>query len=171
MMPTTEKNVGERLFFRYLLIYLSVFVPFLLSVSRGLPLPAPVCAGQFQLILLSLSLLGGVMTVSGVYLPLLCAAKAAADAATFSRITAMVRTEAIGFLQWNVWFLLSALSAFLFFAAAATACRFSYSHRERDFRLIFSKPFGRYLLQGLIFLSLAVLLAFLFSRAGELLPR
>lgn len=171
MMPTTEKNVGERLFFRYLLIYLSVLVPMLLSVARGLPIPAPYSAGEFQLILLTLAFLGGVSTISGVWLFLLCACKAAGDAASLFRITAMVKTKAIGMLPWNTCFLLLALSAFLFIGTAATACRFSFSHRERDLRLIFSKPFARYLFRCLIFLLISVLLAYLFSRAGDLLPR
>lgn len=171
MMPSTEKNIGERLFLRYLLIYLSVFVPLLLLAFRAFPLPFPADAGRFQLILLAFALFGGVVTINGLYLPLLCAVKAAADAAIFFRVTTMVRTKAIGFLPWNVWFLLSALSAFLLFGVAAAACRFSFSHRERDFRLIFSKPFARYALQGCVYLLLAVLLAFLFFRAEELLPR
>lgn len=171
MIPTTEKNIGERLFFRYFLIYIAAFVPLLLAVRRGLPLPCPDEAGRFQFVLLALCLIGGVTVISGAYLPLLCAIKAGADAALFYRITQMVKTGAIGIFGWNTFFLLLALSLFLFLITACTACRFSFSCRARDFRLIFSKPFAKFLLLGLVYLALALLLAFLFARAGELLPR
>ena len=171
MIPTTEKNIGERLFFRYFLIYTAAFVPLLLIVRRGLPIPYPDMAGLFQLIVLALALFGGVTVISGVYLPILCIIKAGADAAFFHRITKMVKTDAIGMLEWNALFLLSALSLFLFLFAASASCRFSFSCRKRDFSLVLSKPFAQFLLQCAICMALSLLLMFLFSRAEEMLPR
>lgn len=170
MIPTTEKNIGERLFFRFCLIYSAFFVPLLLAIYRGLPIPVPADTGKFQFILLALVLLGGLTVICGTYLHFMCMLKAASDAAIFTRITQMVKSSAIGIFQWNALFLLLTLSTLLFLCTAATACRFSFSCRMRDFKLIFSKSFAQYLLRSLLFLALAVLLAFLFSRAEVLLP-
>ena len=81
MIPTTEKNIGERLFFRYFLIYIAAFVPLLLAVRRGLPLPCPAEAGRFSSVLFSLFLFGGVPEMSGGDSPLVFVIKAGGRAA------------------------------------------------------------------------------------------
>lgn len=168
--PTTEENVRERLFLRFFAVYLVIFPIAMLAIARGVPAYIPKNIGLFQFLMVPLALLGGLMTVSKVYLFLICAIKSVSDAALFLRVTRMVRTGAVGLWQWNACFFLLALSLLLFSFSCAGACLFSFSSKERDLKLVFSKPFGAYLIKMLILTSLALSLYLLFSRLEGLLP-
>lgn len=168
--PTTMENAGDRLFLRFFLIYLVFFLTALLTGMRFTFVCLPENIGLFQFLMIPLALLGGLMTVSKVYLFLISAVKAVSDAAFLLRVSAMVRTGAVGFWQWNAAFFLLAFSLLIFTFACSKACLFSFSNRERDLRLIFSKAFAAYLFKIFVLTLLALSLYFLFSRLETLLP-
>lgn len=66
--PTTKENAGERLFLRFFLIYLLFFLAAVIIGSRFSFAYIPENIGLFQFVMVPLALLGGLMTVSKVYL-------------------------------------------------------------------------------------------------------
>ena len=59
---------------------------------------------------------------------------------------------------------------FLYTAAAEKGCYFAFFFRERNFRLIFSKHFGCYLLISLILSVCSLVLFLLWSRLMDAIP-
>lgn len=167
---STEENIKERLFLRFFAVYLVIFPIAILAIVRGAPAFMPQNIALFQFLMVPLALLGGLMTVSRVYLFFACAVKSISDANLFLHVTRLVRTGAVGILQWNACFFLLTLSLLLFSCSCAGACHFSFSCKERDLKLIFSRSFGTYLIKMLIFTLLALSLYLLFSRLEGLLP-
>ena len=169
-LPTNEENARARLFLRFSLIYLlALSVGVALSV-RGFSLLPTATAQHLPLFFIVFALLAAFLTVSKPFLMLLSIFKAFFDAGVFFRITHLAKLKQIDFWQWNACFFLTAFSVFLFAAAAAQACWFSHKNTARDVRLIFSRPFGKYLLEALFLLALALPLALLWRRVSANIP-
>lgn len=167
-VPTGAQNATSRLFLRFMLCYWAVFflaLP-LLRDRAALPLNE---LGAMQLAAVALALLGAFLTVSKPYLLLLTACKACLDASLLFWITQSVQNGALGLLQWNAAFFLTAFSAVLLALAASLAQWFSFSTALRDVRLLFSRSFGRFLLRASLYLAAALLLYFLWPQLCDTL--
>ena len=155
--PTTSANAAVRLFLRFLLCYLA-------AVPIGVLLAARHCnaeadrMGTMVLLFVSLALLGAFLTVTMPYLLVLTVCKAFYDGKMLYCFTVQARTGDIGIFSWNACFFLVVLSAVLFVFSAAQAALFAFLYPQRDGKLLFSAPFGRYLLRALLLCASAVLL-------------
>ncbi len=163
-LPTTEENARARLFLRFILVYLLALLVSVAFSVRGFSLLPTAMPQHFSLLFIIFALLAAFLTVSKPFLMLLSIFKAFFDAGIFSRITQLAKLKQINFWQWNACFFLTAFGIFLFAAAAAHACWFSHRQTARDIRLVFSRAFGRYLLEALFLLALALPLYFLWQR-------
>ena len=162
--PTNSENVTSRLFFRFFLCYLiAAPVAWLLAVRGTLPIRLET-VGTAEFLFIPLALLGALLTVTKPYLLALTAIKAFYDVALLYRLTGWVRLGTIGFLPWNACLLLLILSLLLFAVAAARAELFSFLTAARDTRLLLSKPFGKFLIEALIFLALGITLYYLWPQ-------
>ncbi|MBQ8357166.1 MAG: hypothetical protein IJX39_05090 [Clostridia bacterium] len=159
--PTDGDNVTSRLFLRFFICYLIATPVAVLCALRGVLQVSFERAGLVEFLFVPLALLGALLTVTKPYLLLLSAAKAFYDVAILYQVTQWTRLGAIGILPWNACFFLLVFSLLLFSLAAARAELFSFLCTARDTRLIFSRPFGRYLLEGLLFTALALSLYYL----------
>ena len=169
-VPTTSQNVSARLFWRYTAIYIAAATVGVLSSIRGVTLPFLGQVGAVGLWLTGLSALAALLVVSNFYLLALSAFKGFFDAQLIHRLVLLVRADQVGFVCFNACFLLVAASVLLFLPMGALAARFSYENHGRDFELVFSKPFLRYLLRALLLIFLAVAISFLWSRLLGSLP-
>ena len=169
-LPTTEENARGRLFLRFLLIYLLALLVGVALSLRGFSLLPTVLPRQYALFFVICALLAALLTVSKPFLMLLSIIKAFLDAGVFFRLTSLAKLNEINFWQWNACFFLTAFGVFLFATAAAQACWFSHKNTARDTRLIFSRPFGRYILEALFLLALTLSLFFLWQRVTESIP-
>ena len=110
------------------------------------------------------------LTVSNTYLLLLTVCKGFFDAQLLFRITLFVKSGEVGFLAWNGCFFLTAASFLIFLLAEASAARFSFENQARDFSLLFSGPFFKYLLEALLLILLATVFYLVWPRLLSLLP-
>ena len=148
--PTTGSNAQGRLFLRFFLLYCLAFVVGVLLYVRGARFVRPEAARNWVVFSTALALLGAVLTVSGPYLLLLSIGKGLTDAMLLSGATARVFHGEVAKLPYNGFLLLVLLSCLLYCYAAAQACWFAFSNRERDLRLLFSRAFARFLLLSVI---------------------
>lgn len=156
--PTTRQNAASRLFLRFLICYLAA-VPIGLILSVGGLLPIDLnAAGKYWLLFSALALAGGLLTVAKPFLAVLTACKAFYDMALLLAVTRLAQAGSIGILPWNACFFLTIFIAVLFVFSAAQAALFSFLYTARDLRLIFSKPFGRYMLHALVILAVCLCL-------------
>lgn len=154
--PTNGENVATRLFFRFFLCYFAAApIGYLLAI-RGITAIQANTAGKVEFLLIPLALLGGLLTVTKPYLLILTAVKAFFDTALLYRVTVWARTDLIGLLPWNICFLMVVLSLLLFAFAAARAELFTFWNTKRDAQLIFSRAFGRFLTEIILFLAIAL---------------
>ena len=169
-LPTTEENARARLFLRFLLIYLPALLVGVAFSVRGFSMLPTLLPRHYSLFAVIFALLAAFLTVSKPFLMLLTVAKAFLDAGVFFRVTQLAKLREINFWQWNACFFLTAFGVFLFATAAALACWFSHKNKARDARLIFSRPFGKYLTEALLLLALALPLSYLWQRTVASIP-
>lgn len=154
--PTNGENVTSRLFVRFFLCYLiSAPVAWLLAMRGGLNFDITQI-GTVEFLFIPLALLGGLLTVSKPYLLALSVGKAFFDMSFLYRMTVWTRMGNLGFLPWNACFFLLVFSLLLFAFSAARGALFSFLTTARDARLIFSRPFGGFMLEVLVFTALAL---------------
>ena len=161
--PTTPQNVSSRLFLRFFLLYLSAVPIWLLSAAR-MHTVSVAFAGTAQLIFLLFSILGALLTVTKPFLLFLTVCKAFYDATLLYRLIRRVQSGAVGILPFNAFFFLLAFSAILFSVSAAGAELFAFLHTERNFKLLLSPAFGRYLIRALLITTAALTLYFLWPQ-------
>ena len=159
--PTTDGNVQSRLFLRFFLLYGLAFPVGVLLYARGARFVRPDMARWLTVWPTALALAGALLTVSKPYLFLLSVLKGLSDALLISDATARVFYGEVTRLPYNGYLLLVLLSCLLFCYAASQACWFAFSARERDLRLLFSKPFAGFLLLSLIITALSLAMWFL----------
>ncbi len=170
LLPTSNENLGARLFIRYATLYAcAVAIGVLLGMRDAFLFFGEHTA---TVSFLSIPLAAGAMllTISNTYLLLLTVLKGIFDAQLLFRITLLVRSGNAGFWEWNGALFLVAASLILFLLAAMGAARFSFENQERDLSLILSKPFCKYLLEALLLCALATILYFIWPRLLSLLP-
>ena len=169
-VPTNEENLFNRLFIRYFLFYLCAILIGLAATARGTLLftlgTAPL--GSFLPVLLAA--FAAVSTISNSYLVLLTACKGLYDAQLLWQATMLVRCGQIGIFYWNACFFLIAFSLVLFALCATNAGKFAFENRSRDLKLIFSKPFGKFLLEAFFLIMLAFVLYLLWLRILTKIP-
>ncbi len=169
-VPTNEENLCNRLFIRYFLFYLCAILIGSTAPAKGTFLftlgTAPL--GSFLPVLLAS--LAAVCTVSNSYLVLLTAFKGLYDAQLLSQATLLVKCDQIGIFHWNACFFLIAFSLILFILCAANAGKFAFETTARDLRLIFSKAFGKFLLEAFFLIMIALLLYLLWLRLLTEIP-
>ena len=161
--PTTSQNAASRLFLRFFLCYLTALPVGLLSASRGRGISLD-AVGGVQLLFLLLALLGALLTVTKPYLLLLTVCKSLYDATLLYHVVTLTRSGTIGILPFNACFFLVAFAAVLFALAAAGAELFAFMQPARNFALVFSAAFGRYLIRALLLATLALTLYFLWPQ-------
>lgn len=167
--PTTGENAVSRLFLRFFLCYLLAAPVALMIALRGVWVPTVSEAGAPLFFFVPLALLGALLTVTKPYLLVLTVLKAFYDVGLLYSITLWTRQGYGGLLPWNASFLLIVFSLLLFCIAAACAELFSFLHPARDARLLFSRPFGRYLIESLLFAAIALSAYFLWPQICNLL--
>ena len=161
--PTTSQNATSRLFLRFFLLYLLSVPVWLLSAAR-MHTVSMAFAGTAQLLFLLFSLLGALLTVTKPYLLFLTVCKAFYDATLLRYLTGRVQSGAVGILPFNAFFFLIAFSAILFSVSAAGAELFAFLHTERNFKLLLSPAFGRYLVRAIVLTAVALTLYFLWPQ-------
>ena len=162
--PTSKENATLRLFLRFSLCYLLSCPVAVLFAARGVLQAIPDRVGAVEFLFVPLALLGALLTVTKPYLILLSMGKAFYDISVLYSVTRWAKQGVIGILPWNACFFLTVFSLLLFLAAAARAELFSFLNTARDIRLIFSRPFGYYLLEILLFTALSLSLYYLFPQ-------
>ncbi len=159
--PTNVQNAEGRLFLRFFLFYGLSFVVGILLYVRGARFVRPDAARPFVVFPAALALLGALLTVSGPYLTLLSVGKGLCDAVLLAGVTARVFGGEVTWLPYNGFLLLTLLSCLTFCYAAARACWFAFSTKERDLKLLFSRSFARFLLLSVIIAALLTVIWFL----------
>jgi len=159
--PTTDGNVQSRLFLRFFLLYALAFPVGVLLYMRGARFVRPETARWLIAWPTALALAGALLTVSKPYLFLLSIGKGLTDALLISGATARVFYGEVTWLPYNGFLLLTLLSCLLFCYAASQACWFAFSARERDMRLLFSRPFAGFILISLVITVLSLTMWFL----------
>ena len=169
-LPTSNENIGARLFLRYAALYASAVTIGVFLSMRGAFLFLIERTPMTAFLFIPLAAGAALLTVSNTYLFVLTVLKGIFDAQLLFRITLFVRGGSAGFWEWNGCFFLVAASLTLFLLAAMGAARFSFENHERDLILIFSKPFAKYLSEVLLLCALALIIYFIWPRLLSLLP-
>ena len=159
--PTSKSNAVSRLFLRFFLCYMLCVPVAILCAMRNVFELSPQNTGMVEFLWIPLALFGALLTVTKPYLIVLTMIKAFYDVSFMCLVSQWALLGAIKILPWNACLLMVAFSMILFLFAAARAELFSFLHPERDIRLILSRPFGRYLIEAVLFCALALSLYYL----------
>lgn len=168
--PTSYENLGARLSVRFALFYIAAVVVGVLASMRGGAFFTTEHVEFVAFLFVPLAVIAAFLTVSNTYLMVLTLIKGFFDTQLLYRVTLLVKSGHVGFLEWNGCFFLSAASVILFLLTAVNAARFSFENNKRDLVLILSKPFLKYLAEALLFMAFATLLYLLWPRLLALMP-
>lgn len=167
---TTVENLPGRLYFRFLVFYFWGLIFSLIFPLKYFSFSIPQSFAFLEALFVPLALLGALLAIFAPYLSLLTIVKSFFDALLLRRVALLLRNRALGFWPFNATFFLLLAGIFLYTAAAEKGCYFAFFFRERNFRLIFSKHFGCYLLISLILSVCSLVLFLLWSRLMDAIP-
>ena len=155
---TNHHNATSRLFMRFFLCY-AIAVPIGLVCAFRQWLTFDITTfGSISLLFVGLALLGAVLTLTKPYLLALSVLKALYDVAVLFYISALTQKGALEILQWNICFLLIVSSLLIFSFSAARAQLFSFLCERRDTGLLFSRQFGKYLIEAVVLLAMGTVM-------------
>ena len=161
---TNRQNIVSRLFMRFFLCY-ALAVPVGLGIAARQWLSFNVLTfGNASLLFVALALLGAVLTLTKPYLLVLSVCKALYDVTVLFHISSLTQRGSLGILQWNICFLLVVSSLLLFALSAARAQLFSFLCPKRDTGLLFSREFGKYMIETVILLAIGSTLYFMWPQ-------